>query len=145
MSLLMVMRMGQEQVMVSGILTTNGKMLVVLQLFRILFGGYLIGFDLYYYNDLESAFTVMLIYVVIGVLTAFLFWDRERTGLLGLVVLSVALLALETVYMVVYYSQAVPDPSLHNPMANVVSTVCNFAFPLLTLWLAGMVLRESRD
>ena len=35
-------------------LTSSGKALVVTQLFRLLFGGYLIGLDQYHYNDLET-------------------------------------------------------------------------------------------
>ena len=47
-------------------LTWNGKALVVTLLFRLLFGGYVVGMDQYHFNDLESAWTVLVIYALIG-------------------------------------------------------------------------------
>ena len=60
-------------------LTKSGKALVVTLLFRLLFGGYLIGMDQYRFNDVESALTVLLIYGLIG-LFATLFILGSRYG-----------------------------------------------------------------
>jgi hypothetical protein len=62
-------------------LTGSGKALVVTLLFRLLFGGYLIGMDQYRFNDVESALTVLLIYGLIGFF-ATLFILGTRYGLL---------------------------------------------------------------
>jgi hypothetical protein len=64
-------------------LTSNGKVIVVTSLFRMIFGGYLIGNDLYRFNDANSALQVLLIYGVIG-LFATLFIVGKRHGRFGL-------------------------------------------------------------
>jgi hypothetical protein len=128
---------GQKEV-----LTASGIALVVTQLFRLLFGGYLIGFDLYHYDDLESALTVLLIYVVIGGLTALFLIGKKKVSLVGLVVLSVFLIVMESIYIGVYFSALIPDPSWHDPLANPLSSLFNYLFPLLTLFLAIKVYRE---
>jgi UDP-N-acetylmuramyl pentapeptide phosphotransferase/UDP-N-acetylglucosamine-1-phosphate transferase len=128
---------GQKEV-----LTASGIALVVTQLFRLLFGGYLIGFDLYHHNDLESALTVLLIYVVIGVLTALFLIGKKKAGLIGLIALSVVLLVMETLYVIVYVSTPSPDPSWHNPLASWWALVSNYLFPLITLVLTIKVYKE---
>ena len=125
-----------------GVLSTSAIILVIIQLFRLLFGGYLIGFDLYYYNDPESALSVFIIYAIIGLLTALLLLGKRRPGLIGLIVISAVLLLMESVYMIVYFSQATPDPSLHDPAANVLATVSNYLFPILSLVFAFKVYKE---
>ena len=123
-------------------LTSNGIFLVVTQLFRLLFGGYLAGLDQFHYNDLESAWTVFLIYIIIGILTALFLWGRKKPGLVGLIALSVLLLLMESVYMIVYFAAPIPDPSWHDPTAILWATGANYLFPLLTLFLAIKVYRE---
>jgi UDP-N-acetylmuramyl pentapeptide phosphotransferase/UDP-N-acetylglucosamine-1-phosphate transferase len=123
-------------------LTVSGIALVVTQLFRLLFGGYLIGFDLYHYNDPESALSVLLIYVLIGVLTALFLIGKKKIGLIGLIALSIVLLIMETLYVAVYFSTTTPDPSWHDPLANPWASMFNYLFPLLTLFLAIKVYRE---
>ena len=124
-------------------LTRSGIALVVTQLFRLLFGGYLIGFDLYYYNDLESALSVFLIYAIVGILTTLFLMGKKKSGLVGLIALSVILIIMQSIYIIVYFSQPIPDPSWHNPIANWWATVSNYAFPLLTLAFAIKVYREA--
>ncbi|MFW9920240.1 MAG: hypothetical protein ACFFED_11615 [Candidatus Thorarchaeota archaeon] len=124
-------------------LTVSGIALVVTQLFRLLFGGYLIGFDLYYYNDPESAFSVLVIYAIIGILTVLFMIGRKRTGLIGLIALSIILLIMQTIYIAVYFSEPVPDPSWHSPLTSWWATVSNFLFPFLTLIFAIMVRYEN--
>jgi len=123
-------------------LSVIGLALVVTQLFRLLFGGYLIGFDLYYYNDPESALSVFMIYAIVGFLTVLFLIGRKKLGLLGLIFLSVILLIMQTIYIAVYFSQPVPDPSWHNPIASWWALVSNYLFPLLTLVFAIQVYRE---
>jgi len=124
-------------------ISSLGIALVVTQLFRLLFGGYLVGFDLYYYNDSESALTVLLIYLIIGFLTALFLLGRKKSSLIGLIAISVFMLFMESVYLVVYYSQPIPDASLHDPMLNIWASVFNFLFPILTLLFAIMIYREN--
>jgi len=125
-------------------LTSYGIALVATQLFRLLFGGYLIGFDLYYYNDLESALTVLLIYVVIGVFTTLYLIGKKKLGLVGLIGLSIILLIMETLYIIVYFSQTSPDPSWHDPLVSWWASVSNYLFPLMTLLFAIKVYREDQ-
>jgi hypothetical protein len=123
-------------------LTGNGVALVVTQLFRLLFGGFLIGKDLYDFLDPESALTVLLIYVLIGIFAA-LFLLGKRHGVTGLMVLSVVLIIMQSIYIVVYLAQTTIDPSLHDPFANWWATLLNYLFPLLTLVFAIKVNRET--
>lgn len=122
-------------------LTFSGIALVVIQLFRLLFGGYLAGLDQFHYNDLESAWTVFAIYVIIGIFTTLFLVDRKKIGLIGLIALSIILIIMETLYITVYFSQPIPDPSWHDPTAILWATVSNYAFPLLTLAFALNVYR----
>ncbi|MHA2085709.1 MAG: hypothetical protein ACXABD_18335 [Candidatus Thorarchaeota archaeon] len=121
-----------------------GTALVVTQLFRLLFGGYLIGLDQFYYTDLESAYSVLMIYSIIGILTALFLIGKKKIGLLGLIALSIILIIMQSVYIVVYISQVTPDPSWHSPFAAWWATVSNFLFPLLTLLFAIRVYREMK-
>src|SRR5665648_565104 len=89
-------------------LTRSGKALVVTLLFRLLFGGYLIGMDQYRFNDVESALTVLLIYGLIGFF-ATLFILGTRYGLLGLIGLDVIFIVLQSVFTILTLSQIV-DP-----------------------------------
>ncbi|MGY5876169.1 MAG: hypothetical protein RTU30_10510 [Candidatus Thorarchaeota archaeon] len=123
-------------------LSVYGIALVVAQLFRLLFGGFLIGFDLYYYNDLESASSVLVIYAIIGIFTA-LFLLGKRYGLIGLIALSVILIIMQSLYIIVYFSQTTMDLSLHDPIANLWATLLNYLFPLLTIAFSFKVYRET--
>ena len=123
-------------------LTRSGIALVVTQLFRLLFGGYLIGFDMYYYNDLESAVSVFLIYVIVGILTTLFLLNKKKPGLIGLIALSVVLIIMQSLYIMVYFSTPTPDPSWHNPIPSWWATVSNYAFPILTLVFAMKVIKE---
>jgi predicted permease len=123
-------------------LTRAGIALVVTQLFRLLFGGYLIGLDQFHYNDIESALSVLLIYALIGILTALFIMGKRKAGLLGLIALSIILLVMQSVYILVYIGQVTPDPSWHSPFAIWWATVSNLMFPILTLLFALKVYRE---
>ena len=123
-------------------LSTYGLALVVTQLFRLLYGGYLMGLDQFYYNDAESALTVLAIYSIVGILTA-MFLLGKRYGLLGLVILSAVLLVAQVLYTAAYFSLPVPDSSWHNPTANWFSLVSIFLFPILTILFGIGVYREK--
>lgn len=124
-------------------LSLYGIALVVTQLFRLLFGGYLAGLDQFHYNDLESAWTVFGIYALVGILTALFLVGRKRPGLLGLIILSVILIIMQSIYIIVYVSVPIPDPSWHDPFASWWALVSNYVFPVLTLLFAFKVHRET--
>jgi len=124
-------------------LSTSAVALVVIQLFRLLFGGYLIGLDQFYYNDIESAVSVLMIYGLIGILVALFLIGKKRIGLLGLIALSIILLIMQSVYIAVYISQTAPDPSWHSPFTLWWVTLLNFLFPLFTLGFAIKVYKEN--
>jgi hypothetical protein len=123
-------------------LTNSGLALVVTQLFRLIFGGFLMGKDLYEFHDFESAITVLLIYGLIAILTA-LFLQGRRNGLIGLVALSAILILLQTIYVIAFLAQPTVDPSIHDPIANWWATLLTYVFPLLTIAFAMKVNRET--
>jgi hypothetical protein len=123
-------------------LTWNCKALVVTLLFQLLFGGYLIGMDLYNYHDAESAFTVLLIYGLIGIF-ATLFISGKKYGLIGIIGLDVIFIISQSVFTFVTLSQMV-DAGLHDPLANWWAALLMYLFSLLTLTFAIKTYRESR-
>jgi hypothetical protein len=123
-------------------LTWSGKALVVTLLFRLLFGGYLIGQDLYNYNDAGSAFTVLLIYGLIGIF-ATLFIFGKKYGLTGIIGLDVIFIIVQSVFIVASLSQTV-DAGLHGPIANWWATLLMYLFSLLTLIFAIKIYRENK-
>jgi hypothetical protein len=126
------------------VLSRNEQALIVTQLFRLLFGGYLAGLDQYHYTDLESAWTVSLLYGLVGLLTVFFLMGKKKPAIFGLIALSLFFLVMESIYTVVYFAQPVPDPSLHDPTAIWWATAASYLFPLLTLGFALGVYRELR-
>ncbi|MGA9140165.1 MAG: hypothetical protein WBZ29_08070 [Methanocella sp.] len=123
-------------------LTWNGKALVVTLLFQLLFGGYLIGMDLYNYHDAESALTVLLIYGLIGIF-ATLFISGKKYGLAGIIGLDVVFIISQSVFTVLALGQMV-DAGLHGPLANWWAALLMYLFSLLTLIFAIRVYRETK-
>jgi hypothetical protein len=121
-------------------LTRSGKALVVTLLFRLLFGGYLIGMDQYRFADVESTLTVLLIYGLIGIF-ATMFILGTRYGLLGLIGLDAIFIVLQSVFTILTLSQIV-DPGLHDPVANWLNLVLMFSFSLVTLIFSLRAYRE---
>jgi hypothetical protein len=121
-------------------LTKIGKALVVTLLFRLLFGGYLIGMDHYRFNDLESALTVLLIYGLIGIF-ATLFILGSRYGLLGLIGLDTIFITLQITFTILSLSKIV-DSGLHDPRVNWWATLLMCLFSLLTLIFSLSANRE---
>ena len=122
-------------------LTWSSKALVVTLLFRLLFGGYLIGMDQYRFNDIESALTVLLIYGLIGIF-ATLFLLGKRYGLLGIIGLDVIFIVSQSVFTIVTLSQIV-DPGLHDPLVNWWATLLMYLFSLLTIIFSIKAYRET--
>ena len=122
-------------------LTVNGKALVVTLLFRLLFGGYVIGMDQYLFNDVESALTVLLICSLIGIFTT-LFLLGKRIGLKGIICLEVIFLTMQSIFAIATLSQ-LADAGLHDPMRNWWATVLMYLFSLLTLAFSIRLYRET--
>lgn len=122
-------------------LAANGKALVVTLLFRLLFGGYLIGVDQYHFNDVESALTVLVIYVLLGTFVT-LFILGKRYGLVGVIGLEVVFIVLNSVFIVLALGQ-IADAGMHDPVDNWRATVVRYLFSILTLIFSIRAYRET--
>jgi ABC-type transport system involved in cytochrome c biogenesis permease subunit len=123
-------------------LTWNSKALVMTLLFRLLFGGYIIGLDQYHFNDFESVLIVLLIYGLIAIFTA-LFLLGISLGLMGIIGLDVILIILQSLFIIVTLGQ-IAEPDLHDPLSNWWATLLMYSFSLLTLIFSIRTYRESR-
>ncbi len=122
-------------------LTLNGKVLVVMLLFRLLFGGYVVGMDQYLFNDVESALTVLLIYGLIGVFVT-LYLLGKRIGLKGVIILEAIFIIMRSIFTIATLAQ-VADAGLHDPLANWWATLLMYLFSLLTLTFAIRAYKET--
>ena len=122
-------------------LTWSSKALVVTLLFRMLFGGYLIGMDQYNFNDIESALTVLLIYGLIGIFVT-LFLLGKKYGLKFVIGLDVIFIILQSVFTIATLSQ-IADAGLHDPLVNWWATVLMYLFSLLTITFSIIAYRET--
>ena len=123
-------------------LTKSGKALIVTLLFRLLFGGYLLGMDQYRFNDVDSALTVLVIYGLIAAFAA-VFLLGKRIGLAGIIVLDTVFVLIQSVFTIASLSQAV-DAGLHNPIDNWWAILLMFAFSALTLTFTVKTYRETK-
>ena len=123
-------------------LSQSSKMLVVIQILRLVFGLYLGINDQFRYNDTESALTVSIIYFVLGVFTL-LFISGNKAGLPGILALSVLLIILNTVFTFLALGDSI-DAGLHDPSINIVSTVLRYVFFIITIVYTIKVYRERR-
>ena len=121
-------------------LTWNRKVLVVTLFFRLLFGGYLIGKDQFYYNDIESAITVLLLNVLLGIF-ATLFLLGKKYGLLGIMGLSAFIIISQSIFIIVTLGQTT-DVQVHEPLANWWAILIYYISSLLTLIFSIRVYRE---
>ena len=122
-------------------LTWSSKALVATLLFRMLFGGYLMGMDQYSFNDVGSALTVLVIYGLISVF-ATLFLLGKRFGLIAIIALDAVFIVLQSVFTIASLSQ-ITDPGLHDPIANWWATMLMFMFSILTIALAIKTKRDT--
>ena len=124
-------------------LTWNGKALVVTLLFRLLFGGYVIGMDQYNFNDLESAWTVLVIYALIAFFAS-LFLFGNKIGLMGVIGVEVVFIVLNSVFLVLTLAQ-ITDAGMHDPMDNWWATLLRYLFSILTLVFSVRTYRETKQ
>jgi hypothetical protein len=124
-------------------LTRNGKVVVVTSLFRMIFGGYLIGNDLYRLNDANSALEVLLIYGVIGLFAALFIVSKRhgRFSLLGLIGWDVLFIGARFAFTFLSVNKSI-DPGLHDPVTNWWTLLLMFAFSLVTLIFSLRAYRE---
>jgi len=122
-------------------LNWNGRALVATLLFRLLFGGYVIGMDQYLFNDLESAWTVLLIYGLIGIFATLFFVDK-RIGLIGVMGLEAVFITMQSIFIIAVLGQ-IADAGLHNPLSNWWATLLMYAFSVLTLTFSIRIYRET--
>jgi hypothetical protein len=123
------------------ILTDKGRALVITLLFRLIFGGYIVAMDQYRFNDLTSALTVLLIYVLMGIFAS-LYLSGKRVGLKGLIGLEAIFLLLNTAFTLMSLGQMI-DTGLHSPLNNWWQTLLRCFFSLLTLVLSIRLYREE--
>ena len=123
-------------------LTANGRALVVTMLFRLLFGGYIIGKDQYDFNDVESALTVLLIYALLAIFVT-LFLSGRRYGLVGVMGLESIFIVLNSVFIIVSLFQ-VADAGMHDPQANLWTTLLRYLFSVLTLVFSIRAYKETQ-
>ena len=123
-------------------LTWNGKALIVTLLFRLLFGGYVVGVDQYKFNDLDSALTVVVIYALIAIF-ATLFLFGKRIGLVGVIGLEAVFIVLNSVFLVLALG-GIADAGLHDPIQNWWSTLLRYMFSILTLVFSIRTYRETK-
>jgi hypothetical protein len=124
-------------------LTQNGKALVTTILFRLIFGGYIVGMDQYRFNDTNSALTVLAIFLLLGIFTTLFLLDK-RIGIFGVIGLESVFLVLNSVFLVLALG-GMTDAGLHDPVANWWATVLRFVFSILTLLFAVRVYGETRQ
>lgn len=98
--------------------------------------------DLYYYNDPESAISVLALYGLMGIFGV-LFLSGRRYGLLGLMILSGFLLIAELVYVAMFLTQTSNGSGWHDPSANCVTTIADSLFSLLILVFSFKVYKET--
>ena len=124
-------------------LTRSGRALLITQVIRLLFGGYLAIQDQYLYHDTESAVTVLMIYILLGIFTA-MFLFQKRGGLLGILGLSIILILFNTVFTLLALGGTIAA-GMHDPLDNWWATVLRYVFFGFTLVFAIRVQRDTRD
>lgn len=122
-------------------LTASGTALVVTLLFRLLFGGYLIGKDQFDYFDIESALTVLLINGLLCIFSA-LFLLGNKYGLIGVMGLSVFPIVAQSIFIILTLGPTQLDAGLHDPLENLWIILFNYLFSILTLIFSIKVYRE---
>ena len=124
-------------------LSTTGRALITVVLFRLIFGGYLTAMDQYRYVDVDSAYTVIIIYALIAAFTA-LYLHGRPIGLKALIALDAVFLILNTVFVAIALG-GYADVGMHSPLNNLIETLLRYTFSILTLTLAVKTLREPAD
>jgi hypothetical protein len=123
-------------------LTKSGKALVVTLWFCLLFAGYVVGMDQYRFDDVGSALTVLLIYLLLAIFAA-LWLAGKRSGLIGVMVLEVIFVLLQATFLVATLGQWL-DAGVHNPVDNWWAALLQILFSVLVLTFSTRVYRETR-
>jgi hypothetical protein len=123
-------------------LKKNGKILIVITLFRLLFGGYLVGNDLYLFSDAESTLQVLIIYALIGLL-ATLVIAGKRFALFCLIGLDILFLIAQLTFTILSLSNLL-DPGLNDPLTNWWSSILMVFLSLKSLIISFKAIRETR-
>lgn len=121
-------------------ITSSAKALIITLLFRMIFGGYLMGKDQFLFNDSGSALQVLIIYGLIGIL-ATLFLLGKRYGLLALIYFDAIFFITQIVFTILALTGTI-DPGLHGPVANWWGATLMLAFSILTITFAVKAYRE---
>lgn len=121
-------------------ITSSGKALVITLLFRMIFGGYLMGKDQFLFNDSGSALQVLIIYGLIGIL-ATLFLLGKRYGLLVLIYFDAIFLVSQLVFTILALTGTI-DPGPHGPVDNWWGAILMLLFSLLTIIFAVKAYKE---
>ncbi len=124
-------------------ISTAGKALITVLLFRLLFGGYIAGMDQYSFYDTTSALTVLFIYGLLGVF-AIVFLLGSRVGLLGIIGLDSVFLVLQVAFMMISLGQ-IADAGPHSPASNIEATILMVTFSILTLALAVKTYKKEKQ
>ncbi|MBA4384256.1 MAG: hypothetical protein C0410_05940 [Anaerolinea sp.] len=122
--------------------TKFGKIVIVTSLFRLLFGGYLVGNDLYRFNDGNSALQVLFIYTLIGLFTT-LFLSGKKSGLFCLIGLDSLFIIAQLTFIILSLSKLI-DPGLHDPLTNWWSMSLMIFFNVTSLIYSLRTIREYR-
>jgi hypothetical protein len=99
--------------------------------------------DQYRFNDTESALTVVIIHILLGIF-ATLFLMGKRYGLVGIIGLEAIFITLNSVFIIVSLSQTA-DAGMHDPVANWWQTLLRYLFSLLTLIFSIRAYREKQS
>jgi hypothetical protein len=97
--------------------------------------------DQYRFNYAESALTVLLIYVLLGIFTT-LFLLGKRYGLVGIIGMEAIFVTLNSVFIIVSLSQT-KDAGMHDPVTNWWATLLRYLFSILTLVFSIRAYREK--
>jgi len=122
--------------------TRFGRVVIVTSLFRLLYGGYLIGNDLYRFDDGNSALQVLFIYTLVGFFTT-LFVSGKKSGLFCLIGLDSLFIIAQVIFIFLSLSKLI-DPGLHDPLSNWWSMLFMIFFSLMSLIFSLKTIRESR-
>lgn len=123
--------------------TWNSKVLTTVLLFRFLFGGYIAGMDQYLFKDVDSAWTVVTIYVLTGIFFS-LYLYGHISGLKALIGLEAIFFSMNVLYTALSVGNII-EPGLHDPFADVWLTLIQIAFSGVTLIYSIKLYRESSN
>ena len=122
--------------------TKFGKIVIVTTIFRLLFGGYLVGNDLYRFDDANSALQVLFIYTLIGLFTT-LFLSGKKFGLFCLISLDSLFIIAQLTFIILSLSKLI-DPGLHDPLTNWWSMSFMVFFNVISLIYSLRTIREYK-